>query len=109
MIKNHFDFLQSGAKMELDEENEMQVKLPKSATFADLFRAIDALEDKAELGDVHFEDELWNNFEEHVAKEVLSFRTDRASDAETVKVLEFFQSCGFSQEHVETFLPIDFD
>lgn len=95
-----------GEEME-DEERELNAIISKDATFVDLFNAIDAIEEEEGLGELHFEDELWDNFDATIMDEVLAFR-DEASKAATTKVLDFFQERGYSQSDVSIFLPIKF-
>lgn len=91
-----------------DEERELNVSISKDATFEDLFNAIDTIEKEEGLGELHFEEELWNNFDATVAEEVLAFRDAQASKAGTIKVLDFFKECGYPQKDVSVFLPIKF-
>lgn len=91
-----------------DEERELNAPISKDATFADLFNAIDAIEEKEGLGELHFEEELWGNFDSEIVEEVLAFRDVQASKAGTTKVLDFFKERGYSQSDVSVFLPIKF-
>lgn len=90
------------------EERELNVSIAKGATFADLFDAIDIIEKEQGLGELHLEEELWNNFDSEIAERVLAFRDAQASKAATTKVLDFFKKCGYSQSEVSAFLPIKF-
>ncbi len=91
-----------------DEERELKATISKDATFADLFNAIDAIEEKHDLGDLHFEEELWDNFDSEIAEEVLAFRDTQASKAATTKLMNFFKERGYTQSDVSAFLPIRF-
>jgi len=90
------------------EEKELLITLSKRASFADLFKAIEAVEEKEGLGKVHFDEELWDNFAEEIAKEVLSFQDDAQKDrAATTKIIDFFEKRGYSQDEICAFLPIE--
>ena len=91
-----------------DEEQELNIAISKNATFADLFSAIDAIEDKEGLGELHFEDELLDNFDSKVVEEVLAFQDTQASKATTTKVLDFFKEHGYTQSVVSALLPVKF-
>ena len=91
-----------------DEERELNASISKDATFADLFNAIDTIEEEEGLGELHFEEELWDNFDATIVEEVLAFRDVQASKAVTIKVLDFFKERGYSQSDVSVFLPIKF-
>ena len=91
-----------------DEERELTAAISKDATFVDLFNAIDAIEEKAGLGELHFYDELWDNFNSEVGEEVLALQSWESSKAATTKVLDFFRERGYSQKDVSIFLPIKF-
>ena len=96
-----------GEEME-DEERELRTSISKDATFTDLFNAIDAIEEEEGLGELHFEEELLDNFDPEIVEEVLAFRNAQASKAETTNVLDFFKKHGYSQSDVSAFLPIKF-
>lgn len=91
-----------------DEERELNATISKDATFADLFNAIDAIEEEEGLDELHFEEELWDNFDSEIVEEVLAFRDVQASKAATTKVLDFFKERGYPQKDVSIFLPIKF-
>ena len=91
-----------------DEERELNASISKDATFADLFNAIDAIEEEEGLGELHFEEELWDNFNSEIVEEVLAFRDVQVSKAATTKVLDFFKERGYPQKDVSVFLPIKF-
>ena len=91
-----------------DEERELNATISKDATFTDLFNAINDIEEKEGLGELHFEEELWDNFDPEIVEEILAFREVQASKAATTKVLDFFNERGYSQIDVSTFLPIKF-
>lgn len=82
------------------------VIISKDATFADLFHAIKAIKEGSEV--LHFEEELWDNFDAEIVEEVLAFRDARASKAAITKVLDFFKEHGYTQSDISTFLPIKF-
>ena len=86
-------------------EKEGIVKLSKDATFVDLFEAIDASEEKEE--EVHFEEELLDNFDKEVVGEILYFRNNPGEAAKT-KVADFFRKHGFLKSDITTYLPIKF-
>lgn len=91
------------------EEKELLITLSKRASFADLFEAIEALEEKEGLGEVHFDEELWDNFDKEIAEEVLSFQDDAQKDrAATTKIIDFFQEHGYDQEDISVYLPVKF-
>lgn len=94
-------------KME-DEEQELDATISRDATFADLFNVIDAIEEEEGLGKLHFEEELWDNFDSEIAEAVLAFRNVQADRAATTKVLDFFKERGYPQNDVSVFLPIKF-
>jgi hypothetical protein len=94
-------------KME-DEERELNATISKDATFADLFNAIDAIEEEEGLGEFNFEEELWDNFDSEIVEEVLAFRDVQASKAAMTKVLDFFKERGYSQRDVSVLLSIKF-
>lgn len=91
-----------------DEERELNASISKDATFADLFNAIDAIEEEEGLGKFYFEEDLYDNFNPKIMKEVLAFRDAQASKAATTKVLDFFKERGYSQSDVSGYLPIKF-
>ncbi len=91
-----------------DEEQELNVILSKDATFSDLLNAIDFIEKEKGLGELHFEEELWDNFDSEIVEEILSFRDIQASKAATTKFMDFFKERGYSQSDVSKFLPIRF-
>lgn len=90
--------------MERKEEGELEITLSRNATFADLFNALDEIEEKEGLGAVHFEEELWDNFDDAVASEVLL----RSKELSNLKVLEYFRDKGYSIKDIEAYLPISF-
>ncbi|MDP3795001.1 MAG: hypothetical protein Q8R13_03675 [bacterium] len=96
-----------GEEME-DEERELNASISRDATFADLFNAIDAIEKEEGLGELHFEEELWDNFDAAIVQEVLALRDVQTGKAATIKVLDFFKERGYSQSDVSVFLPIKF-
>ncbi|MDP2910058.1 MAG: hypothetical protein Q8N69_03255 [bacterium] len=91
-----------------DEERDLVVFISLDATFADLFKAIDAMEEEVGEGKFLFEEELRKNFGSEIAEEVLAFRDARASEGATTRVLDFFRGQGFSRKQVSIFLPIKF-
>lgn len=91
-----------------DKEQDLKVTISKDATFVDLFNAIDAIEGEKGLDELHFEEELWDNFDSKIVEEVLAFRDEQASRAATTKVLDFFKEHGYPQKDVSVFLPIKF-
>lgn len=91
-----------------DEERELKATISKDATFADLFNAIDAIEEEEGLGELHFKEELLDNFDTEIVEEVVAFRGAQANKAATTKVMDFFRERGYSQSDVSVFLPIKF-
>lgn len=91
-----------------EERKKLNASISKDATFADLFKASDSIEEEEGLGELHFEEELWDNFDAAIVEEVLAFRDVQASKAGTTKVLDFFKERGYSQRDVSVFLPIKF-
>ena len=91
-----------------DEEQELKADIYRDATFADLFEAIDAIEEDVGLGELHFEEELWDNFNSEVAEKILAFRDVQEKEAANTKVLDFFKKYGYSQNDITVFLPIEF-
>lgn len=102
---NEAEWKKTEEKME-GEEQELNVTISKDATFADLFRAVDAIEEE-KISDV-FEEELWDNFDFRIVEEILAFRDAQASKAATTKILNFFKERGYSRSDVSAFLPIKF-
>jgi hypothetical protein len=98
------------AKSEKSEEDEELAEEPiiisKNATVADLFKAIDAFEEKTELGASHFEDELHDNFNTEVVRRLLEMRD--TPEASKITAVKFFNEQGYSVDDIETFLPIKF-
>lgn len=94
-------------KMERKEEKELEITLPRNATFADLFNALDEIEKKEGLGEVQFEEELHDHFGEETVEEILAFQDNQARAAST-KVIDFFKEHGYTQRDVSTYLPIKF-
>jgi len=91
------------------EEEDLCVELSKDATFFDLYEAIDAIEEKEGLDSLHFEEELWDNFDEELFEEVLALRSlENETRAQNTKVIDFFKKRGFSKEDIEIYLPIKF-
>lgn len=93
-----------------NEDQDLQVVLSRDATFADLFKALDAIEpdEEGELDATHFYEGLWEKFDPEFVKEVLSFEDTRISRAATTKVIDFFREHGYSQSDISVFLPIKF-
>ena len=90
-------------------EEELVVTLPINSTFADLFKAIDELEDKEYFEEFHFDEELWDNFDEKIVEEILSFKDIQKEKAATTKLTDFFEEHGYSMEDVSIYLPIKFE
>ena len=104
--RNEADWKKTRERTEIKKEKK--VSISKDATFADLFDAIDAIEEDSELGELNFEAELHDNFNSETAEEVLAFHDERASEAATTKILDFFRKHGYSQKDVSAYLPIKF-
>jgi len=93
-------------KVEDEEPADEPIIISKNATVADLFEAVDAFEEKTELGALHFEDELHDNFNVKVARMLLDMRD--TTKASKVSVVKFFNKQGYSADDVQTLLPIKF-
>jgi len=85
------------------ESEELRVELRRDATFIELFDAIDDIENEEGLGEVHFEEELWDNFDPEFVEEVLSLRG--TSMAATTKLTDIFME---PLADISAYLPIDF-
>lgn len=83
-------------------EDEKNVEILSSATLADLFNALDELEDEIGFDNLHFWDEIWDNFDSKIGDELLN------SMESDVKVMDFFKKHGYSKNDIEVFLPIKF-
>lgn len=112
------------------KERARTIRLERNATFADLFEAEEKIAKKVrESGDededddpTHLVAELWDNFDETIASEVLEMRaklevlrlkgrggyTEEESKLADLRVLEYFEGKGYSADEVEDFLPIKF-
>lgn len=99
---------EAGREAGEDNEKELSISIPETASFADLFDAIDAIEEKTGLDELHFEEELWDNFDDSVAETVLSFRDKEKSNAADTNVIDFFKERGYSKDDISTYLPIEF-
>lgn len=85
---------------------ELRVTISRDATFADLFNAIDAIEEHEGLDKFRFYEELLDNFGPDIAAEVLNFRGQ--TDETTTTIVDFFKKRGYSQKDITVFLPIKF-
>lgn len=94
-------------KMEKGEW-ELSATISKDATFADLFAVIDTVEGKEGIGELNFEEELWDNFNPDIVEEIIELRSSQEDKAATIKVLDFFKERGYSQKDVSVLLPIKF-
>lgn len=92
-------------KKERDEdEKTITIKISPNATFADLFAAIEKLDD---IDDAQiFYLELDDNFDQRIVEAVHAFQDQ--PQAASIKVVEFFKQQGYSKKEIETFLPIKF-
>jgi hypothetical protein len=90
------------------EEQELNVTISRDATFADLFKAVDAIEEEKGFDKLHFEEDLAENFGPKILKEILDFQNAQADKVATTKVLDFFKKRGYSQSYISAFLPIKF-
>jgi len=101
----------SAGEQKIDSgETELNLTLSKDATFADLFRAIDALAKKEgidALDALGFESELFDNFDPEIADQIESLKIDPAK-ARATKLTDFFKEKGYSQKDITVFLPIKF-
>jgi hypothetical protein len=104
--KPEVDEVYNKRDLESAEEEGIKVSISRDATFAELFAAIDRIEQKEDLGALHFESELHDNFDDAVADEVLALRD--VPEAASVRVLDFFKERGYSQSDVKSGLPISF-
>ena len=93
-------------KSEQQKNKKTEITLSKDATFTDLFTAQEDIE--KDLGEIYFEEELWDNFDPTLAKAVLSFRDEKKDKASTTKVADFFREHGYTQSEISSFLPIKF-
>jgi len=91
-----------------DEDHAVIVTIPMDGTFADLFRAIEVLEEKYGTDCVHLDEELWDNFDTVVVNMVFAFRENEANKADATKVLDFFSELGYTKSFVTAYLPIKF-
>ena len=89
-----------------EEPADEPIIISKNATVTDLFKAIDAFEEKTELGASHFEDELHDNFDTEIVQRLLDMRD--TPEASKVSVVKFFNEQGYSADDAQTFLPIKF-
>ena len=97
------------AKPEKNEDEEPEnepVVIPKNATLADLFQAIDDIEEKTELGATHFEEELHDNFDTEIVQRLLALRD--TAEAAKLGVVDFFKEYDYDASDIQTFLPIKF-
>ncbi|MDD5341425.1 MAG: hypothetical protein PHC97_03250 [Patescibacteria group bacterium] len=86
-------------------ENELEgeeVEISPDATVADLFKAINKLEDKIGEGNSGFGAELSENFDRVVGEEL------RGEESRKIKVIDFFKRYGYDKDDIEVFLPIRF-
>ena len=96
---------------ELEEkEKSRTIRLKRDATFADLFNAVEDIEDSEAYEEYWeiFDEELINNFEPDVAEGILSLRSDQASKAKSTNILDYFKGHGYTQKEISAFLPIKF-
>ena len=91
-----------------EEEADVSVPISRNATFADLFAAIEAIEGEKGLDTLHFEEELWDNFDPVLVEEIFSFMTAQKDQAASTKVVDFFKERGYTQRDISAFLPIKF-
>lgn len=87
--------------VELPEE-EKNVEISSKATLADLFNNLDELEEKIGFDNVHFWEEIWDNFDSKIGDELLN-----SMDSD-VKVIDFFKKHGYGKGDIEVYLPIKF-
>lgn len=83
-------------------KKKMPIVISATATFADLFAAMDAAAIE------EFTNELEHNFDTDVAYEVNDFRTVAAKWSDPTTVLDFFKKHGYPQHAVTAYLPIKF-
>jgi hypothetical protein len=89
-----------------EEPTDEPIIISKNATVADLFKVIDAFEEKTELGASHFEEELHDNFDTEIVQRLLALRD--TPEAATLGVVDFFKEYDYDADDVQTFLPIKF-
>jgi len=97
------------AKREQREDEEPAdepIIISKNTTLADLFKAIDDIEEKIELGATHFEEELHDNFDTEIVQRLLALRD--TPEALTLGVVEFFKEYDYDASDIQTLLPIKF-
>jgi len=98
------------AKRETREEDEEPkdepVVISKTATLADMFKAIDDIEEATELGATHFEEELHDNFDTEIVQRLLALRD--TPEAVTLGVVDFFKAYDYDASDIQIFLPIKF-
>jgi hypothetical protein len=84
-----------------EREKAVEIRIPATATVAELFAAI-----REEEQDERLMLELHDNFDAEIVEQL----TDLANgpSAGTVGVLEFFDYYGYSRDEIETFLPVVF-
>ncbi len=89
-----------------EDTEDVVIKLPVNATFADLFKEIEDLDDETKE-QLYLEEELMDNFGEEIALAFAEFEFETDIAAKTV-VLDFFAQAGYSKEDVGIYLPIKF-
>jgi len=124
----------SEEELEAEEEKKAEeriVTLNQDATLADLFEAIDEIEEKIQTENsededyddpIHFAAEVVGNFDKDVAEEILvdlrgahefldstkpeEELSEKKKKAIGRKVLDYFEEKGYSRDDVETYLPM---
>lgn len=101
------------SQAEIPEENketDYYVTLPKDATMADLFAAIRAFEEEADeevVDELHFNEELHDNFNPEISHDISDLEDDPEAAAKT-KLVDFFRERGYDLEDIIAYLPIKF-
>ena len=93
--------------IESKTESNLSVTISEDSTFAELFRAMDSIEKINGLGSLHFEEELYDNFDPKIAEKIIESHQNNSMD--NIKILDFFKDEGYSKDDVSTYLPIKFN
>ena len=88
-----------------EDEKDLVIDVAPDATFADLFAKQEEMEGD-NVGAMHLEGELWDNFAPEIAALVIDMRGK--TEAATTGVLDFFEQHGIDRDDVEDYLPIQF-
>lgn len=86
------------------EAKEIIIKMPPAATMADLFAAIEKVEDDDNF---HFDEELLDNFNQDLIDEFNGIKNN-PNQAAAVTVADFFKKYDYKPDDLSAFLPIKF-